>query len=95
MGKHPTNTQKIEFLTHCEYVSIRVAAKKAGIAPSTAKDIRARAGVLQAHNAENGLPPPIIDEQIARKVGSGSKPLLSIDEIALIFEVCQIDKKAR
>ena len=71
MGKHPTNTQKIEFLTHCEYVSICVAAKKTDIAPSTAKDIRARVSVLQAYNFENGLPPPTIEEQIVRKESSG------------------------
>ena len=77
MGKHPSNMQKIEFLTHYKYVSICVAAKKTGIIPSTTKNIRARAGALQAYNFENGLPLPTIEEQIARKEGSGSKPLLS------------------
>jgi hypothetical protein len=46
MGKHATDAQKVEFLTHLEYVSVRKAAKKAGLAPSTAKDIKAKAADL-------------------------------------------------
>jgi hypothetical protein len=46
MGKHATDAQKVEFLTYLEYVSVRKVAKKAGLAPSTTKDIKAKVADL-------------------------------------------------
>ena len=78
MGKHPTLVLKVEFLTHLKYVHCAEAARLAGLKPTVAKDLKARAGALEAEYAEKGLPPPTVEQQIARKPGSRAKPKISV-----------------
>ncbi len=93
MGKHATDVQKIKFLTHLQYVSCRKAAQKAGLAPTTGKNLKARAAVLEIEHHEKGLPPPTLEQQIARKEGSGAKPKLSEEDCVKTFEACTLSKK--
>jgi hypothetical protein len=95
MGKHSTDAQKIQFLTELKYNSCCKAGQIVGLAPSTAKDIKARVGYLLALHHENGWDPPTIEQQIARKEGSGAKSSLTENDLNVIFEACTIDKKSR
>jgi hypothetical protein len=72
MGKHATQCQKVAFLVHLEYVHCAEAARRAGLTHTTAKDLKKRAGELCVERAEQGLPPPSYEEQVARKEGSGA-----------------------
>lgn len=95
MGKHATELQKALFLTHLQYVHQAEAARRAGINPSTAQKIKARAGDLLVQHNNEGLPPPTIEEQVARKVGSGAKPKITEEEITGLMEACTLNRKQR
>jgi hypothetical protein len=95
MGKHATQGQKIAFLVHLEYVHCAEAARKAGLADTTAKDLKKRAAELCIERAEQGLPPPSYEEQVARKPGSGAKLKVSAEEITRLLEACILNKKQR
>ena len=69
MGKHTTESQKVEFLTRCKYELVNKAAKKC-IARSIAKDIYVRAGNRLVNAAIAFIPAPTLIEQAARKEGS-------------------------
>jgi hypothetical protein len=74
MGKHATNIDKAVFLTHPLYVHQAKAARRAGLAKSTATDIKNAAADVQIRYGEEGLPPPSIQEQVKQikhKEGSG------------------------
>src|SRR6266536_3563765 len=73
MGKHPSALQKVEFLTYLQYVNISKATERSGLEYSTVKSFRARVGALVAEHAEKGLPPPTLEEKVARKEGSRAK----------------------
>jgi hypothetical protein len=73
MGPPASDAKKAQFLTYLECrKGVREAGRLAEIAKSTASDIKARAAEVEVQHAEQGLPPPTIDEKIYRKVGSGS-----------------------
>ena len=95
MGKHPSDLQKIEFLTHLQYVSLHKAAQRAGLEYTTAQRLKTRVGELEIEHIEKGLPPPTLEEKIARKKGSGAKPKLTIDDLNEIFVACTLNKKQR
>jgi hypothetical protein len=95
MGKHATEAQKVEFLTHCEYVTYAEAARKVGLLPSTTKDILKKAGKLCVERAEQGLPPPSLAEQVARKPGSGAPSKISEEEVTRLLKSCTLNKKQR
>ena len=90
MGKHSTDAQKIQFLTELKYNSCRKARQIVGLAPSTAKDIKARAGYLLALHYKNSF--LTIEQQIARREGSGAKSSLTENDLNVIFEACTIIK---
>src|SRR5256714_3192031 len=95
MGKHATQGQKIAFLVHLEYVHCAEAARKAGLALTTAKDLKKHAGELCIEHLEQGLLLPSYEEQVARKEGSGAKPKVSEEEITRLLEACTLSKKQR
>ena len=95
MGKHPSDLQKVEFLTHLQYVNISKAAERAGLEYSTAKSFRASVGALEAEHAEKGLPPPTLEEKVARKEGSGAKLKLTEADLEEIWVSCTLNKKQR
>jgi hypothetical protein len=99
MGKHYSDSEKTIFLTELKYHSCRKAAALAGIKPTAAKELKARVGDLEVYHLEHGLPPPTIEEKIARKVGSGGnhtkEPTLTEEEVKLIFDACTADKASR
>ena len=49
--------------------------------PIVAKDLKAHVRALEAEYAEKGLPPPTIEQQVARKPGSGAKPKISLEQV--------------
>jgi len=74
MGKHATDVDKAIFLTHLLYVHQAKAVCRTGLAKQTATDIKNAAADVQICYAEQGLPPPTIQEQveqIRRKEGTG------------------------
>ena len=62
MAPPPTEGQKIEYLTHLQYVHSAEAARRAGININTAKKIRARVGAFLIECEEASLPAPIIED---------------------------------
>jgi hypothetical protein len=98
MGKHATDVDKAVFLTYLLYVHQAEAARRAGLAKSTATDIKNAAADVQIRCAEQGLPPPTIQEQveqIKRKEGSGAKPKITDDEVIELMEACTLNKSQR
>jgi hypothetical protein len=93
MGKHATEGQNIAFLIHLEYVHCAEAARKAGLALTTTKDLKALVGELCVERAEQGLPPPSYEEQVARKLGSGAKLKVSKEDITKLLESCTVEQK--
>jgi hypothetical protein len=76
-------------------VNISKAAKRAGLEYSTAKSIRQHIGELEVEHAEKGLPPPILEEKVARREGSRAKPKLTDKDLNKIFVACTLNKKQR
>jgi hypothetical protein len=74
-------------------VNISKAAKRAGLEYSTAKSIRQRVGELEVEYAKKGLPPPILEEKVARQEGSRAKPKLTDKDLNKIFVVYILNKK--
>jgi hypothetical protein len=95
MGKHVSEVQKAVFLTHLNYVNISKAAKLAGLEYKTARYIKNRAGDLETEYVTKGLPPPTIEQQVLRKVGSGAKPKITVDDLNVIFQECTLNRKQR
>ena len=91
----PTLAQKIEYLTHLSYVHSAEAVRRTGINISTAKNIKDQAGALCVKHIELGLPPPSLEQQVTRKVGSGAKPKTSVGEVTTLLESCTLNKKQR
>ena len=60
MGKHATDIDKAVFLTHLQYVYQAEAARKAGLAKSTATDIKNASAEVLIRYDEQGLSPPTI-----------------------------------
>jgi hypothetical protein len=79
-------------LTHLKYVC---CAEAAGINPNTAKHIKGRAEALQIEHQEQSLPPPKLEEQVARKPGSGAPLKYSVEAITNLIESCILNKKQR
>jgi hypothetical protein len=42
---------------------------------------------------EQGLPPPTLTEQLAKKAGSGAKQVITEDEVTALFKACTLNKK--
>jgi len=95
MGKHASDIDKAAFLVHLQYVHHSEAARRAGIPKQTASDVKKRADALKATNETQGLPPPTIAEQVARKEGSGAKPKIIDNEVLELLEACTLNKKQR
>ena len=68
-----------------KYNSIYKAIELLGLRPTTGKDLYVRAGYLEALYVENGWEPPIIEQKIRCKAGSGAKSTLIEDDVELIF----------
>jgi len=62
MGKHATDVDKAIFLTLLLYVHQAEATRRAGLAKSTATDIKNAAANVQIRYAEKGLLLPTIQE---------------------------------
>ena len=95
MGKHASDIDKVAFLVHLQYVHQSEAARKAGLPKQTASDVKKRAEALKAANEPQGLPPPTLAEQVARKEGSGAKLKIADDEVMELLEACTSNKKQR
>jgi hypothetical protein len=95
MGKHASDIDKAAFLVHLQYVRQAEAARRAGLSSSTASDVKFRAGEVQIRHAEQGLPPPTLAEQVARKEGSGAKKKISDEDVLHLLEACTLNKKQR
>jgi len=98
MGKHATDVDKAVFLTHLLYVHQAEAARRAGLAKSTATDIKNAAADVQIRYDEEGLDPPSIQEQveqIKRKEGSGAKSVITDEEVIQLMEAYTLNKTQR
>ena len=98
MGKHATNVDKAVFLTHLLYVHQAEAARRAGLAKSTATDIKNAAADFQIRCDEQGLPLPTIQEQVEQlkhKGGNGRKPEITDKEVLELLKACTLNKKQR
>jgi hypothetical protein len=60
MGKHATDVDKAVFLTHLLYVYQAKAARRVGLAKSTAIDIKNAAANVQIRYNKEGLNLPLI-----------------------------------
>ncbi len=98
MGKHASDIDKAVFLTHLLYVHQSEAARRAGLAKSTATDIKNASADVQIRYSEEGLPPPSIQEQVEqmkRKEGSGAKSVITDEEVIQLMEACTLNKTQR
>lgn len=95
MGKHASDIDKAAFLVHLQYVHQAEAARRPGLSSLTASDVKFRAGEVQIRNAEQGLPPPTLAEQVARKEGSGAKKKISDEDVLHLLKACTLNKKQR
>jgi hypothetical protein len=99
IGKHYSNSKKIIFLTKLKYHSCHKAAILARIKPTAVKELKVRVGDLKVYYLKHGLPPPIIEEKITRKVSSSrnytKEPILTEEEVKLIFNAYTADKALR
>jgi len=98
MGKHATDVDKAVFLTHLLYVHQAKAARRAGLAKSTATDIKNASAEVQIQYNEKGLPPPTIQEQveqIKRKKGSGASKKITDKEVIKLMEAYTLNKTQR
>jgi arginine repressor len=69
-------------------MTLQKAAIEAELALGTATSIQNTIGMVIAKHAEEGLPRPTIDEQIARKAGSGRPKVLGDGDCQQIFNAC-------
>lgn len=90
MGKHAS-----AFLVHLQYVHKSEATRRAGLKQQTASNISLRAERLKKEHEEKGLPPPTLEEQIARKLGSRAKPKITDEEVLQLLESYTLNKKQR
>jgi hypothetical protein len=65
----------------------------AGLEYTSAQRLKTRVGELEIEYIEKGLPPPTLEEKIARKKGSGAKPKLTDGDLNEIFVACTLNKK--
>ncbi len=93
---YTSEAQKAQYLTYRECgIKPSEAAKRAGLAKSTAQDIYRRAGEIEASYAENNLSPPTIEELVAVKPKIGRPKVVSDADGNSIFAACTVNKKAR
>ena len=78
MSKHASDIDKAAFL---QYVHQAEAARRAGLKKQTASDLKIRAEIPKREHERQGLLPPTLEEQIARKPGSGAKPKITDDDV--------------
>jgi len=98
MGKHATDVDKAVFLTYLLYVYQAEAARRAGLAKSTATDIKNAAADVQIRYDEEGLNPPSIQEQveqIKRKEGSKRPKKITDKEVIKLIKACTLNKTQR
>ena len=95
MGKHASDIDKAAFLVHLQYVHQAEAARRAGIPKQTACDLQKRAEALKKQHEADGLPPPTLAEQVARKEGSGAPKQITDEEVLQLLEACTLSKKQR
>lgn len=95
MGKHASDIDKAAFLVHLQYVHQAEAARRVGLAKLTSTDIKNRAAEVEIAHAEQGLPPPTLKEQIARKLGSGAPSKILDEEVLHLLEACTLNRKQR
>ena len=50
---------------------------------------------LEVERAEQGLPPPTLQEQARRKPGSGPNPQISVKQVTDLLEACTLNKTQR
>ena len=95
MGKHATEAQKVAFIAHLHHVHCAEAARLSGLGGTVAKRLKAQVGDRQVEAKEAGLPPPILEELVARKLGSGALEKIIVDQVIELLESCMINKKQR
>jgi hypothetical protein len=98
MGKHATDVDKAIFLTHLLYVYQAKATRLAGLAKSTATDVKNAATNVQILYDKQGLPPPTIQEQveqIKRKEGNRAVKKITDKEVIKLIEACTLNKAQR
>jgi hypothetical protein len=93
---YTSEARKAQYLTYRECgMKANEAARQAGLAITTAKDIWRRAGEIEASHAENNIASPSIEELVAVKPKTGRPKVLSDADCNVIFAACTVDKKAR
>ena len=93
MGKHASNINKAAFLVHLQYIYQAEAARRARLSSSTASNVKFRAREVQIRHIEQGLLPPTLIEQVARKEGSGAKKKISDEDVLYLLKAYTLDKK--
>jgi hypothetical protein len=95
MGKHVTQSQKIAFLVHLEYVHCAEAARRANLALTIAQDLKKRADELCIEYLEQGLSSSSYEEQVVRKEENEIKSKISKKEITRLLKTYILNKKQR
>ena len=92
MGKHASNIDKAVCLVYLQYIHQAEAARRAGLCSLTASDVKFRAGEVQIRHTEQGLLPPTLVEQVARKEGSGAKKKILDKDVLYLLKACTLNK---
>ena len=95
MREHATQGMKIAFLAHLQHGTCAEAARLAGLSNTAGKDLKAHTGALCIEHAEAGLLPPILEEQVQRKPGSGAKTQLTEELVTQLLEACTLNENSR
>jgi hypothetical protein len=62
---------------------------------TTAQNLKAHIEQLEIEYAKHRLPPPTLQEKLARKTSSRAKQKLGDDNLNILFEECTLNKKQR
>jgi hypothetical protein len=93
---YTSEARKAQYLSYRECgISAPEAAKRTGLAASTARDVWRKAGELEVLYSANNLPPPSIEQLVAVKPKTGRPKVLTNADCAVIFAACTANKKAR
>jgi hypothetical protein len=95
MGKHVSDIDKAVFLIDLQYIHQAEAAKRAELFKQMITDLKNRFIILQIERAEQGLPSPILIEQIARKPDNRTKLKITNDEMLKLLNIYTLNKSKK
>jgi hypothetical protein len=76
-------------------VHLAEAARLAGLRSTVALRLKELIGARQVEADEAGLPPPTLEELVARNPGSGAKEKIMFKQVTDLLDSCTINKKQR